>query len=166
MEQRTITIHYLFGDVGSALCATEDRGFTFDKVPCTSIQSVIAAFTFWGITEQQKVCQMSGLGVMTLPRRSPYPWKQEQKLYWNGKFFDRNSEAYQQLLTSLHDAVYLQDPSFRSSLLALRFHAIESFRGHDPRETPFTKLEEEVQLNRLRIRAHHEEYKPDHLRPV
>lgn len=160
---RLIEIYYLSNDSrGVRLSNFEDRNFTFDEVPCKSIESVLQSFAWYGVEEQRAVCLLDGVSAPSRGRGSPFKWMDTQRLFWNGVFYPRHSEEYFTLVTRLYDAVYEQDSSYKNDLLAVGYECdFEIGEGSiNPNESILTTTERLYQLNRLRFRALKERESP------
>lgn len=71
-----------------------------------------------------------------------------------GKPFSRISDEYFYLLTTLYDAAYDQDPTFRTDLLATGHEELRhSIGGADQAKTILTEMEFLCMIYRLRARA-------------
>lgn len=130
------------------------RTFDFDGVQCVSIESVLQAFKFDDNHELQcQICLMSPKVAKEMGAQFP-DWKQEKKLFWNGNYYNRLNNEYQELITNLYDTVCDQDPTFTDDLFALRREKIcHSIGLSDPLNTVLTENEFIDQLNRLRMTA-------------
>jgi len=128
------------------------RQFVFDGVQCGSIEGVLQSFKCPDIETQRMICRLSGNEARTAGM--PYDWKSRQELYWLGTVYPRSSEAYQQLLDCLYDAVYRQDASFREDLYQVRSRELSHRLGRpDPAHTILTRQELINRLERMSLRC-------------
>ncbi len=142
--------------VAARLSNFTSRPFSFDGVQCVSIEGVLQSFKFSAAATQQKICLMRPVKAKKMGVESP-GWKNSQTLSWKGIVFTRHSTMYQSILIRLYDAVYDEDQTFRSDLLALGDEDIcHSVGISDQHNTVLTEAEFISQLNRLRKRAKEE----------
>lgn len=124
------------------------RRFVFDGVECGSIEGVLQAFKCPDPQRQAEICRLSGSTAKHAG--SGFSWREQQQLYWLGEVYPRRSEAYQQLLIRLYDAVYAQDEAFRADILEIRGAKIDHSMGHsNPTVSVLTREEFLNQLRRL-----------------
>lgn len=136
------------------------RSFVFEGVACGSIEGVLQSFKCPDPQRQQAICALTG--GWAKKAGSEFDWKAEQCLHWQGQSFPRRSEAYQQLLDRLYDAVFEQDEGFRADLAALGGKKIDHRMGlSNPSETVLTRHEFVFRLQRLSKRALAETSAPD-----
>jgi len=127
------------------------RTFTFDNVPCRSIESFLQALKEPDPDAQKNMCTWSGVHAKKSSPRF-YAWKDSHTLWWQGQKISRFSAEYQALLRRHYDTVYQQDPTLRCALQATRREELRHTIGiSDPRETVLTEVEFIHQLNCLRL---------------
>lgn len=100
---------------GSALSNFTARFFVFEGIPCYSIEGVLQAFKSPYPHVQEEICKL--VGIAAKKRGSKIDWKKEQKLYWKGVEYRRDSVEYQDLLDRLYITVFNEDPKFRKALI-------------------------------------------------
>lgn len=139
------------GAIGRLSNYTERR-FVFDGIPCASLEGVLQSFKCPDPIRQTEICALTGGWAKQAGGR--YDWKKEQLLHWQGQAYPRRSEAYQQLLDRLYDAVYDQDEGFRRDLSEIRGKNIDHRMGlSNPAETVLTRHEFVFRLQRLSERT-------------
>jgi hypothetical protein len=129
------------------------RPFKFDYYACGGIEGILQSLKIWIPETQRYICSLSGKEAK-LHGGDYDHWKETQQLWWRRKLYERSSRKYYDLITSIYDAVYEQDPNFKEDLLAIGYEDIgHSIGNPDMRDTVLTEVEMIHQLNRLRIRA-------------
>lgn len=122
--------------------------FYFDGVDCWSMEGLINAFKFDDEEEQKEICSL--VGIVAKVRASHKEWWHEQKLYWRGVTYERESDEYQDLL----DRAYLalaQNSAFRKALLATGDKILtHKIGGQKSSETVLTEQEFCSRLNWIR----------------
>lgn len=142
------------GYPSSSLSNFHPRHFVFDGVECSSIEGLLQSFKFDKPHIQTEVCKLVGLTAKRRGQKRNKAWKRIQKLWWNGKEYDRHGEEYQQLLDRLYDAVAEQSESFRRALLATGNSALTHSVGrNDPSQTVLTSREFCSRLEKIRARV-------------
>ncbi|MEK9151308.1 MAG: hypothetical protein AAB547_01610 [Patescibacteria group bacterium] len=129
--------------VGSAgiLSNFSAHPFVFDGVECAGAEGPIQSFKFDDPEMQKEICGLSGREAKARGQERNEIWKKDQKLWWNGKKYDRHSQEYQDLLDRLFDAL-LENPDFQAALLSTGDEELTHSIGvSDPRETVFTEHE-------------------------
>jgi len=135
----------------SALSNFVPRVFMFDGVRCNSLEGVLQSFKFESTGMQEYICTLVGRTAKLSGKKKA--WYRTQTLYWKGEIIDRHSDRYQELITSLYDAVFDQCESFRKALIAIhRAVLTHSIGKSDPHRTILTEREFVGQLNRLRAK--------------
>ena len=77
-------------------------------------------------------------------------WGKTQKLYWQGKEMDRNSEEYQAFIDELYISA-VKNPLYRKALLQTEDrYLLHHFGNDDPMQTVLTRAEYEERLNTLK----------------
>ena len=105
------------GYPASALSNFAPHSFIFDGVMCASMEGLLQSFKFDKPHIQAEVCKLVGIGAKRRGQKRNKAWKRVQKLWWQGVAYDRNGDAYQQLLDRAFDALSKND-GFRRALLA------------------------------------------------
>lgn len=97
---------------------------------------------------QKHVCTLVGKAAKF--KGKDKKWWKEQKLYWQGKEFARESEEYQLLLNRAYNAIY-QNAGFRSALEASKPAILtHSIGKNDETRTVLTQTEFCGRLMKLR----------------
>lgn len=89
--------------------------FTFRGFKCASMEGLLQGLKFENAEKQAKVFQMVGKNAKFIGKRRK--WWLDQKLYWQGKPIDRESEEYLTLVKEAFHAL-ATNPDFRLALLA------------------------------------------------
>lgn len=144
-------------DIGSgnaypanALSNFAPHPFEFDGVQCNSMEGLLQSFKFSSVDMQREVCKLVGKAAKFKGKRKN--WQSTQKLYWNGKEYDRSSDEYQELLDRAYDALFTNE-SFRKALAASGSATLTHEIGRsNEKETVLTKREFISRLKKLRER--------------
>lgn len=111
-------------DIGSkneypsnALSNFTGRHFEIDNVQCESIEGFLQALKFEKPGTQLEVCKLVGIAAKKKGKERNSQWKIKRGLWWQGEFYQRNSDEYQRLLDRLYLAVATQDESFTKAIL-------------------------------------------------
>lgn len=108
------------------------RHFTFDGIECVSIESVLQAFKFQDIEQQERCCQKEAFIAKSLGKKSD--WQKDQMLYWQGLSYHRDSNEYQALLTRLYECVYDADESFQKDIALSKDYILIHTMGKELRK--------------------------------
>ena len=131
--------------------------FIIDGVECSSMEGFLQALKFDKPHIQAVVCQMVGLQAKRRGSKRNKHWKRAQKLWWQGKEYDRHGAEYQQLLDRAYDAL-AQNPGFRKALLATGDAVLTHSMGKSKEsDTTLTEREFCSRLTKLRERIKQEE---------
>ncbi|MDQ5976199.1 MAG: hypothetical protein QG664_112 [Patescibacteria group bacterium] len=126
--------------------------FIFDGVCCAGAEGLIQSFKFDDPKVQREICGLVGREAKFRGRERDGAWKKTQKLWWQGQEYDRHSEAYQDVLDRLFDALS-GNSDFRAALLASGDEELTHSIGKaDPGETVLTEQEFCSRLMGLRSR--------------
>ncbi len=130
-----------------------DRTFSFRSVQCAGLEGILQSLKCSDFKIQKEICALRGREAKRFGNNYNN-WKDTQMLWWNERSFNRAGREYFDLITSIYDAVYDQDVTFRNDLLAVGHEDIcHSIGNPDMRDTVLTEVEMIHQLNRLRIRV-------------
>lgn len=99
----------------SALSNFAPHPFTLDGVACASMEGFLQSLKFKSPEIQEYVCTLVGKAAKFKGKGKK--WYTEQKLYWRGKAYLRDSEDYQNLLNRAYNALY-DNEGFRKALWA------------------------------------------------
>lgn len=150
--KRKIDIHSKRRGVAGRLSNFTKRSFTFDEIPCRSIEGVLQSFKFEKPCEQKIVCGLWG-SQAKLAGDLKADWKATQTLYWNERSYQRDSKEYQELITRLYTEVYRQNEQFRRDIKkSVKYNLVHSIGNSDPRDTVLTEsefIEQLVALQKL-----------------
>ncbi len=125
--------------------------FVFDGVECAGAEGPIQSFKFDDPEVQREICKLSGREAKARGRERNEAWKSVQRLWWQGQEYDRHSQAYQDLLDRLFDAL-LENADFQATLLSSGDEELtHSIGSSDPRETVLTEQEFCSRLMKLRL---------------
>lgn len=124
--------------------------FTFDNIPCRSMEGLLPSLKFPDSGTQRLVCQLTGSDAKKAGAVAP-DWKERQTLYWQDRKFPRDSKTYQDLLDRIYNTLK-RNKLFQTALLAtgdaLLVHSIGKT---DPTDTILTI--DELCQRLMRIRA-------------
>ncbi|MFZ5424876.1 MAG: hypothetical protein ACOZAO_03670 [Patescibacteria group bacterium] len=141
----------------SALSNFAPHPFTFDGIECASMEGLLQAFKSDKIHIQREICKLVGRKAKNRGKNRNKRWKSQQKLWWNGKEFDRHGPEYQQLLDRAFEAL-AENEGFKRALLATGNAVLKHTIGKsDPRDTVLTKREFVSRLTKIRMRLQTEE---------
>lgn len=99
----------------NALSNFAPHRFYLDGVDCWSMEGLLQSFKFENIEEQVEICSL--VGIVAKVRANHKEWWKDQKLYWAGETYYRDSEEYQYLLDKAYLAL-ATNSSFRKALAA------------------------------------------------
>ena len=89
--------------------------FMIDGVECNSMEGFLQSLKFESIDMQRYVCSLVGYAAKKKGKNKN--WREKQILHWNGKDYQRDSDAYQNLLNRAYNALY-ENGKFQSALKA------------------------------------------------
>ena len=124
--------------------------FIFDGVEIASMEGFLQSLKFKNPEMQKYVCTLVGRAAKF--KGKDKNWYREQKLYWQGQEFKRDSKEYQILLNKVYNALYQQNEGFRKALEASKpgilTHSIGKTKEN---ETVLTQSEFCGRLMKLRM---------------
>ena len=133
---------------GNALSNFAPHPFVIDGVECASMEGFLQSLKFKNPEMQKYVCTLVGRAAKF--KGKDKKWWKEQKLYWQGKEYERDSEEYQLLLNRAFNALY-QNAGFRNALEASKPAILTHSMGkNDESHTVLTQSEFCGRLMRLR----------------
>lgn len=100
----------------SVLSNFTENHFTFDGIECKSMEGLLQSFKFENENAQAITCGLVGIKAKRKGQKRNKYWQAQQTLWWKGKAYARNSEAYQELLDAAFTALYEQSEKFRKAL--------------------------------------------------
>mgnify|MGYP000669273966 CR=1 FL=1 len=98
-----IDIHSKGPYPADALSNFYPHSFIIDGVKCASMEGFLQSLKFGDVDEQVRVCALSGGDAKDAGLEQD--WKSSQILYWQGRVYQRNSDAYANLITRAFDAL-------------------------------------------------------------
>ena len=135
---------------GSALTNFAPHEFILDGIIIKSMEGFLQALKFDKVHIQEQVCQLVGKAAKFRGKKRNKAWKRVQKLWWQGKEYDRHGEEYQQLLDRAFNAL-AQNKSFQKALLVTQGATLTHSLGKRKKsETVLTISEFISRLVRLR----------------
>ena len=138
------------GYPSSALSNFTPHPFIFDGVEVASMEGFLQSLKFKNPEMQKYVCTLVGRAAKF--KGKDKNWYREQKLYWQGQEFKRDSKEYQILLNRAYNALYQQNEGFRKALEASKpgilTHSIGKTKEN---ETVLTQSEFCGRLMKLRM---------------
>lgn len=136
------------GYPSAALSNFAPHPFVIDGVECSSMEGFLQSLKFSNPDMQREVCKLVGKAAKFKGKKKK--WWLTQTLYWQGKEYKRESEAYQELLDRAYEAL-AHNEGFRKALLATQNAALTHSLGkHKPSETILTTREFCGRLTKLR----------------
>jgi predicted NAD-dependent protein-ADP-ribosyltransferase YbiA (DUF1768 family) len=148
-------------DIGSgkeypsnALSNFSPHPFVFDGVEVNSMEGLLQSFKFKNFDMQKEVCKLVGLKAKFKGKKKN--WYTDQKLYWNGVIYERESKEYQELLDRAFNALS-ENTGFQKALIASGKSVLTHEIGKSKEsETVLTKREFISRLNKIRDRLFRE----------
>ena len=138
------------GYPSAALSNFAPHPFIFDGVEIASMEGFLQSLKFKNSDMQKHVCTLVGRAAKF--KGKDKNWYREQKLYWQGQEFKRDSKEYQILLNKAYNALYQQNEGFRKALEASKpgilTHSIGKTKEN---ETVLTQSEFCGRLMKLRM---------------
>ena len=125
--------------------------FKFRGKKVNSIEGVLQGIKYKDKKTQNKVLKYSGIDAYhTRVANEQDFWGNTQKLYWQGKEFDRNSNEYQLFIDELYISAS-KNPLYQRFLLSTGDkYLLHHIGKENPNETVLTRDEYEIRLNTLR----------------
>lgn len=138
------------GYPSAALSNFAPHPFVFDGIEIASMEGFLQSLKFKNPEIQKYVCTL--VGRVAKFKGKDKNWYREQKLYWQGQEFKRDSKEYQILLNKAYNALYQQNEGFRKALEASKpgilTHSIGKTKEN---ETVLTQSEFCGRLMKLRM---------------
>ena len=142
-------------DIGSgntypscALSNFAPHPFVIDGVECASMEGFLQSLKFKNPEMQRFVCTL--VGKVAKFKGKDKKWWKEQKLYWQGIEYERDSDEYQLLLNRAYNALYKND-GFKRALEASKPAMLTHSMGkNDTSRTVLTQSEFCGRLMKLR----------------
>ena len=142
-------------DIGSgqsypsgALSNFAPHPFVIDGIECASMEGFLQSLKFKNPEMQKHVCTLVGKAAKF--KGKDKKWWKEQKLYWQGVEYERESDEYQLLLNRAYNALY-QNTGFQRALEASKPAILTHSIGKtDPTRTILTQAEFCGRLMKLR----------------
>jgi hypothetical protein len=102
----------------NALSNFAPHPFFIDEVLCNSMEGFLQSLKFDKEPVQVEVCKLVGRAAKFRGKKRNRAWQSKQTLWWKGKPYLRDSNAYQGLLVEAYMAMLHQSESFRNALKA------------------------------------------------
>lgn len=147
-----LNIAYSFkNSAGRVLSNLYPLSFKFRGKKVNSIEGVLQGIKYKDKKTQNMVLKYSGIDAYhTRAANEQDFWGNTQKLYWQGKEIDRNSNDYQLFLDELYISAS-KNPLYQKFLLSTGDkYLLHHIGKEDPKETVLTRDELEIRLNTLR----------------
>lgn len=142
------------GYPASALSNFSPHPFVLDDVQCASMEGFLQSLKFKDPLMQENVCTL--VGISAKRRGKKKKWWVDQKLYWRGEVYPRQSKEYQELLDRAFDALS-ENEGFRKALLASEKATLKHSIGKNKEsETVLTVREFCSRLTKIRTRLQSE----------
>lgn len=114
--------------------------FKFQGVECGSMEGFLQSLKTQSVKEQRKVCALSGNEAKMCSRDE---WKNDLKLYWDGRrILWRDGDKFQALIRRAYGSMFHQCSEFRDALAATGNKRIfHSIGNPNPMDTILTEKE-------------------------
>ena len=124
----------------NALSNFSPHPFVLDGVEIASMEGFLQSTKFKNPDMQREICKLVGKAAKFRGKKKN--WQRDQKLYWQGKIYQRKSQEYQDLLDRAYRAMFEQSESFRRALRASGTAVLTHSMGKsNERETILTERE-------------------------
>ena len=138
----TMDIHSQHGYPSGALSNFPARSFVFDGVPCGSMEGLLQSLKFEDRAAQASCCALAGLQAKRAGSTRSDAWKAEQKLWWKGTAFGRESARRSDIVASAYAEMAKACPDFAQALMATGEATLTHSIGNpDPKDTVLTEKE-------------------------
>lgn len=146
-----VNVGYKFhGALPKALSNLFQYKFYFKGFILQSIESVFQGFKIKNKKSQRYLFDYYGLNSNNIKIAYDYNWRDEKKVYFQGKAIDRNSQEYEDFIDELYISA-IQNPLYRNVLKNVGDKYILHALGEKSRdETVFSRAEFEYELNALK----------------
>jgi len=132
----------------NALSNFAPHPFVIDGVECNSMEGFLQSLKFSNVDIQKEVCKLVGKAAKFKGKKKK--WYQTQKLYWQGKVYDRDSDEYQELLDRAYNELS-KNSKFQKALLATKNSVLTHTIGKTKKnETVLTRQEFTSRLYKIR----------------
>lgn len=123
-------------DVLSNLYANE---FCFEGVRCGSMEGFLQSLKNQDVNVLHEICAMSG---KEAKNKTNNVWQQNQIVWWKGRFIDRQSQDFENLIRKAYIALYQQNEVFSKALSSTKGLKLYHSRGEqNPYKTILTEKE-------------------------
>ena len=145
-----INVGYKFhGALPKILSNLFPYSFYFKGFKLNSVESFFQGIKFKNKKAQKEVFKLSGLPSSNIKAAQDYNWKQDKKLYFMGKTYQRDSREYELLVDELYISL-LQNPLYVNALKSVgRKYILHAMGETDIDKTVFTRYEFEKQFGRI-----------------
>lgn len=116
------------------------NSFVFDGVECASMEGFLQSLKYRNIEKQKSVCGMVGKEAKAAGSKKRL-WKLTGNLYWKGKRYKRNSEAFDELRYNAYKAL-LCNETFRAALDSVNGRELKHSIGKNKKRTTILTEEE------------------------
>lgn len=124
--------------------------FTFRGFKCASMEGFLQGLKFEGAEKQTEIFQMVGKKAKFKGKKRK--WWLDQKLYWQGRPMDRQSDEFKAIVREAFDALSTNE-DFQKALLAMgNKRLFHSMGKSDPTKTILTEEEFCAILTEIRTR--------------
>lgn len=139
--------------LGKVLSNLTKHSFVLDNLKCASMEGFLQSLKFMDKAKAEEVRGMYGYTAFKTGQGGNL-WKEGQRLFWNGKSYQRLSSSYHDLLDRAYDALFDQNLDYQAALAETGNATLVHTRGkHDPQDSVLTHWEYIYQLYRLRARV-------------
>ncbi|MDO5557201.1 MAG: hypothetical protein Q4G05_03040 [Clostridia bacterium] len=149
-NEKWINVGYnLRGDFSQTLSNLFPYEFIFRGKKLKCIENFFQGLNFKNKKEQNLLFKYFGTQNIRVKCATTYNWKDSGIVYWQGKGINRFSKEYDDIVDELYICA-IQNPLYRSILKKCDKDIIHSMGKDNKRDSTYTRLELETQLNCLK----------------
>lgn len=128
--------------------------FTYRGFKCVSMEGVLQGLKFEGAEKQARIFQMVGKDAKYKGKKRK--WWLDQKLYWQGRSMDRQSDEFKAIVREAFDALSANEDFQKTLLTTGNKRLFHSMGKTDPTKTILTEEEFCTILTELRAKLQNE----------
>lgn len=115
--------------------------FTFEGIDYSSMEAFLQSLKFKDQKDANRIAQLPNFEARKEGQKGN-GWKKDQKLYWQGVEFDRQSDAFYGIVSSAYDHLYDQNQLFRLGLHLTKGMVLDHTMGTlEPHNTVLSRYE-------------------------
>lgn len=123
--------------------------FTFDGVPCGSMEGFLQSLKVDDVINQRHIALLDGYEAKSAGS-SYKEWKVSNNLFWNGKYYHRESQDYFNLIKFAYETMARKNEEFTRALLAAPMPFDHKIGHNSKSKTVLTKDEFLFIINDMR----------------